>query len=104
MYWDFNGERGRRFTPERAEREGELKYYFNMDDVEEISGRETMYYDNKDLFALTRQHACHSSCIQHYKRKNAEKSSAKILEELRRRIKDSEYTIVREKDINPEDF
>lgn len=88
MYWNINGtgEFHKIFTPEKAEMSGKLEYYCNINDIEPIEPYETCYYDDKDIFLLTEQHACVPSCKHYFKSKNATRSKDKMLSVLNNRI------------------
>ena len=72
-FWEFNGtgSYGKKFTPEEAEKVGILTYYCNLDDLKEISKHDIKYYNDKDLFRITRQHGCSDSCVRHFISKDA---------------------------------
>jgi hypothetical protein len=81
-YWDIgscNNEHGQRFTPEEAKRKGTLKYVGNLAELDEGCSSDYKYYQSKDLVVLHSQHACHDSCIKHYRRKNIQRDPDTML-------------------------
>jgi hypothetical protein len=82
-FWGIKGSDNRQFTCEQIMAEmlkgGDCKFYFNLDDVDEIKPYEDRYYADEDLFHLSRQHGCHDTCRHLYKRKGAEHSKEKML-------------------------
>lgn len=70
----------------RAE-QGELTFLCNLDDVRRIRRYEAIHYDAADVFRISEQHGC----TEHFfVRKDAAVSSARILEEIRKKRHDVE--------------
>jgi len=78
-YWGVGGSNSRVLKPEQAKVEGELKYYCNLDKIEEINLYDAKYYADKDLFMLHSQNACVDSCKYLYKTKGTKRSKEKML-------------------------
>ena len=75
-------------TIEDAQKQGELTFRCNLDEVEEIREHELQYYDDEDLFNLSYQHDCYEFYV---KRKGAERSIDKMLQSIKHKIEDAEY-------------
>ena len=71
-----------------AQKQGELTFRCNLDEVEEIRERDLQYYDDEDLFNLSYQHGCYEYYV---KRKGAELSIDKMLQSIKHKIEDAEY-------------
>lgn len=88
-YWDYLGSEphgdSKCFTLEKLLEQGTLEFICNLDDVEKCSEHEALYYDDTDVFNLSRQKRCYR---EFYKRKDAEKSITKIKDIL---MEDIEY-------------
>lgn len=87
-YW--NSSDNKNFTLNEALNRGELEYICNLDEIEKIKEYEMNYYDNKDLFDLSRQHNCYK---EYYKKIGAEKCPAKMEQVLIRKIESIESEI-----------
>jgi len=87
-YWSSSD--GRCFTPEEAEKEGTLTFVCNLDDVRNIEEWETDYYADEDVYNLSQQHGCYK---YYTVKKCAQKSQGKMLQVVRSKIKDEEYSI-----------
>ena len=87
-YWDSS--ESKTFTLKQALERGELTFVCNLEDVEKISERDLVYYANKDLFDLSRQHRCYQ---RFYKRKGAEKSATKMEQVLKSKFQEIEADI-----------
>jgi len=89
-FWGIGNTSGKTFTIAQAEEKGELKFYCNLNDIEPISDVEANYYNDKDIFLLSRQHACVESCRYYYKRKGAQRSKEKMLQTITEKIDSAE--------------
>lgn len=87
-YWGFNrcDQDTKRFTPEQAEREGELTFVCNLGDVEEIKDYEAPLYADGDTFNLSHQHGCYRKWA---KRKGARRDRAAILRNAQEKLADA---------------
>jgi len=89
-YWGIKGD-GRVLSQEQIDEEvkngGSFEFYFNLDDVEAIPDYEERNYSRDDLFRISEQHACVPRCIFHFKRKGAERSQERMLEEVNEQIR-----------------
>lgn len=92
-YWGIGSTGGRAFTQHRAEQQGTLTFYFNINDTEPIKEHETVYYADADVFAVSEQHACVPRCVHYFKRKGAERNQEKMLTVIDGRIKDRQREI-----------
>lgn len=81
-YWS-NSSNNKRFTIEDALDKGILKFKCNLDDVRDITEKEGGYYNDSDLFDLSRQHGCYKHLVV---RKSARRSKTKIVKVLQERI------------------
>jgi hypothetical protein len=81
-YWGSSGD-NKCFTLEEALERGELKFICNLDDVEQINAYALDYYDDEDLFDLSRQHGCYKL---YYKRKGSKRSANKMERVLKDKI------------------
>jgi len=88
-YWS-SGTENKTFTLEKALEQGELTFVCNYDDIEKIEKYKFDYYADEDLFNLSTQHQCYK---EYYKRKGAERSSAKMEEVLKYKIEEIESSI-----------
>lgn len=84
-FWGLYGD-GCSYTEEEARQKGTLTYYVNLSEIEPIGEHECVYYDSKDLYRISEQHACVPRCVFHYKRKGAERSINKMLSVVNARI------------------
>lgn len=89
-YWNAlgsypSGDVGKRFLLTEALAKGTLKFICNLDDLVECSERDTLYYDDNDVFNLSRQHGYYNAF---YRRKDAERSMEKVKQVL---LEDIEY-------------
>lgn len=87
-YWSTGN--NKTFTLEQALEKGTLEFVCNLDEVEEIRSYDMRYYDDNDLFNLSRQHNCYG---EYYKRKSAKKSAKKMEQVLIDEIKEIEHAI-----------
>ena len=70
-YWGIGDSSGRVFYSDDPEID--IEYYTNLDEIE-LSGNDIdRYYNEKDIFVLTRQHGCCNSCVYRYIRKGAKR-------------------------------
>lgn len=96
-YWGIGGKGGKYLSLDKLNKElskgAHLTYYCNMNDLEQISEHETVYYDDEDLFDLASQNRCHPSCISYYKKRGAKRSQAKMISVMEEKIKDKENVI-----------
>ena len=91
-FWGIGGD-GKSFSEKDAREIGELTFYVNLDEIEKINERDTEYYDDKDIFRISNQHACVPSCVQYFKRKGAVKSATKMLEVINEKMRDKRKDI-----------
>ena len=89
-FWGINDGSGVILTIAEAETEGELKFYCNLNEIEKIPNHERDYYDDKDIFVLTRQHACSDSCIYSFIKKGAQRSKEKMLSTITEKIDEAQ--------------
>lgn len=88
IYW--NSGENRRFTLEKALKQGTLTFICSLDDVEECREYDIQYYEDEDIFDLSYQHGCYKKyCIK----KDAKRSMEKMKNVLNEKIKDSECKI-----------
>lgn len=94
-YWGINDNTGRILTLEEAITKGQLTFYCDLSQIEKIEESDINYYDDSDIFHLSSQHACSSSCIVYYKRLGAKKSQQKMLQVIDGKIHEEKKSIER---------
>jgi len=82
-YWGIGDNSGAVFYSDNMEID--MEYYTNLDEIELSGNNPERYYNKKDIFVLTRQHGCYSSCVYRYIRKGAKRDK----EVMERHVKDS---------------
>ncbi len=92
-YWGINRYENKRYDLKWIKENGKLKYQFNLDDVEPISKEKCDYYNKKDTFVITDQHACVPSCIHYFLRKGAVKNAQVMIGVLKEKIRVAERDI-----------
>lgn len=85
-YWGINGLDNKSWDYTKMNKLFNFKFYCNLNDLKKIEEYDREYYDDKDLFRLTNQHACVPSCIDHYIKKGSKRSSKKMLKVLDEKI------------------
>ena len=95
-YWGIGGD-GQVLTLEEIKKNvkdgGKFTFYFNLNDYEKIDEPETHYFDETDIAAISEQHACIPRCIFHYKKKDAKRSKARMLNEINEKIREERRNI-----------
>ena len=82
-FWSVGDNSGYIFYPDNPKID--LECYTNLDEIELSGDDADKYYNEKDVFVLTRQHGCCNSCVYKYIRKGAKRSK----EVMEKYIKDS---------------
>lgn len=80
-YWGIGRWDNKKYSFSEANKLGTLKYYCNLDEIEEVGEGKSQYYEGEDRFVLSNQHACVPSCRFYYIKKGAQKSQ-KVMREL----------------------
>jgi len=86
-YWNSDN---RTFTIEKALKEGELTFICNLDEVDELKGFGTEYYDDSDVIRL-KIHAGYRN--ETYLKKGAVKSKDKMISVIKEKIEIEENNI-----------
>lgn len=90
-YWGSASD-SRSFRLEKALEQGELTFYCNLDDLQNISEHEQIYYADEDIFNLSRQHGCYKHyAIKTGTKRSKEKMIAVIMEKISGKEQDIEY-------------
>lgn len=96
-YWGIGDRQGKEFTFSEMMQKFEVNYYCNLDDLEPSKEDVIKYYDNKDVYTISRQHACVPSCIYYFIRKGSSRSKDKMLsmvnEQIQKAKKEIEYAV-----------
>ena len=92
-YWGICNRSGKSFNPKEVQELFDIKFYCNLDELEEKSKYQTDYYDDDDIYYLHNQHACMESCRSYYVKKGTKKSKQKILSVINKKIIEAEHTI-----------
>lgn len=84
-YWGINCSDSRSFNIEQLLTLGTSEYLCNANEVDKIEEHETVYYDDKDIIDLSRQHGCYKIFAL---KKGANRSPDKMLSILNSKIKE----------------
>jgi hypothetical protein len=74
------------FSPADVGEKIELMFLANINNLEKGYKEDAAYYDEDDLVQLHEQHACSQSCIEHYRRKGAERNGEVLTHSINCRL------------------
>lgn len=92
-YWGIGDRQGKEFTFSEMMQKFEVKHYCNLDDLEKSNEHAVKYYDDKDIYTISEQHACSPSCIHYFLRKGAVRSKEKMLNVINEKIQKEKRSI-----------
>lgn len=85
-FWGLWDGSGRTFSEDQIGKDINITFYCNLDEIEQIAHYEADFFDEKDVFCITRQHGCMESCKSFFKRRGAERSRDKMETIVRTKI------------------
>ena len=79
-YWGIgrNDEYTKSYTFSQMIKNFRVRYYCNLNELEKIDNYDADFYEEKDVFTLSNQHACYDSCIFNFIKKGTKRSKNKM--------------------------